>query len=223
MLQRQKRIPQMIIPHKLNEQLSLDYSFREQSVISKLLPSSVVIPIFQKNGREGFLVIKRSEKLKNHPGQIAFPGGLVDSKLDSNVLDTALREWEEEVGASRNNLNPMGRYKDFITVTGFHISPIIAEYKGDYQFKICAKEVDSLFELYISDFYQYPFYTISSTAGVEREVFYLFLPQGVLWGATCRMLVDLLKNYWNFDRIPIKAEFNLSKPPFFDPSALFSS
>jgi 8-oxo-dGTP pyrophosphatase MutT (NUDIX family) len=204
-------------PNKLYSHLSQDYSFKVfSSEDKKLLTAAVVIPLVYKNDKIGFLLTKRSDNLKNHPGQISFPGGVV-SPTDASVLETALREWEEEVGSSKIDIQVMGRYIDMFTGTGFHISTIIGEYSGNYNFKLCSREVDFLFELYLDDFYQCPFYSIRTEKEHYKEFYYLDHPKGLLWGATCKILVTLLQDFFDFERQPTPAQFNLSKPPFFQP------
>ncbi|MDA1075970.1 MAG: CoA pyrophosphatase [Proteobacteria bacterium] len=69
------------------------------------------------------LLTRRSEHLRNHPGQWAFPGGRIDP--GETVIETALRELEEEVGIELTESSVMGRLDDFVTRSGFVMTPIL--------------------------------------------------------------------------------------------------
>ena len=78
----------------------------------------MVLPFYQTgNHKTGILLTKRSEHLKSHAGQISFPGGKFDES-DGTLLETALREWEEETGERRETLEIIGSYHGLNTGTG---------------------------------------------------------------------------------------------------------
>ena len=73
------------------------------------------------------LLIKRSEEVATHKGQVAFPGGGVELRDSGNLIETALREAEEEVGLSRDRIKPIGFLPSIPTVTGgFQVAPLLA-------------------------------------------------------------------------------------------------
>ena len=74
------------------------------------------------------LLTRRSARLRNHPGQWAFPGGRLDA--GETVIDCALREMEEEVGLQLSTGAVLGRLDDFVTRSGFVISPVVV-WAGD--------------------------------------------------------------------------------------------
>ncbi|MCP5499395.1 MAG: CoA pyrophosphatase [Leptospiraceae bacterium] len=213
--------PQMANLRKLKALLEIDRGLEPPpSGYGKLHSSAVIMALTElEDGDIGVILTKRTEHLKSHPGQISFPGGKVD-KEDINFTHTALREWVEETGEKAENLEVLGKYKDIITRTGYHITPIVAIYHGEGSFNPCPREVDFIFTLKYSDFLNYPFYSIEGREAYEKHIYYLDHPRGILWGATAYMLVNFFREYFGFDRKPIIAEPNLNVPPFFDPKKL---
>ncbi|AYV56173.1 NUDIX hydrolase [Leptospira kmetyi] len=186
--------------------------------------SSVILPIYEKpDNEQGIILQKRNSNLKAHPGQISFPGG-AHSKTDKNLLDTALREWEEEMGESSSVLDVLGEYHGLFTHTGFHISPFIARYNGTFSFNTNPEEVERSIILDLKRLETAPFYSIRirRSGAREIEIYYFDLEEGLLWGATGRIIVNFLREYAGFEREATKVEPNLGTPPFFDPIRKFS-
>lgn len=201
------------IPH-----LSKDWEGLPQS--DEIL-SGVIFPLFgNSNSAEGLILTQRSKHLKSHPGQISFPGGVKDAK-DSNLLETALREWEEEMGVSKSNLEILGRIEGLRTRTGFHITPFIANYKGDFKFSHNKDEVEEIILLPLQELWEKPFYSIQIPGRNPAEyAFYFDLSTGLLWGATCEIILKFLRTFTEFDRTPVLVQPNLSIPPFLNPKLL---
>jgi 8-oxo-dGTP pyrophosphatase MutT (NUDIX family) len=186
--------------------------------------SSVILPIYEKpDDTQGIILQKRNSNLKAHPGQISFPGG-AHSSHDKNLLETALREWEEEMGESSSVLEVLGEYPGLYTHTGFHISPFIARYKGTFRFNPNPEEVERPILLDLNRLKTSPFYSIRirRSGAKELEIYYFDLEEGLLWGATGRIIVNFLREHAKFDREPTQVEPNLGFPPFFDPIRKFS-
>ena len=178
--------------------------------------SSVIIPLFKSSKEEFTLILtKRNENLKNHPGQISFPGG-VKSESES-LLETAFREWEEEIGESRDHLNVCGSFGEFNTFTGYVIVPFIAIYSGNFSFKPNPDEVDRIILLDLKLFNENPFYEVHHPKYPGRCIYYLQLNEELLWGATAGIIVKFLKEFGNFQRSGTKVVPNLDKSPFFNP------
>ncbi|MCZ8155272.1 MAG: CoA pyrophosphatase [Leptospira sp.] len=183
--------------------------------------SSVIIPIFETESLgQGLILTQRSAHLKSHPGQISFPGGVVDP-TDSDLLQCALREWEEEMGVSRNLLKILGRHEGLQTRTGFHITPFLGMYTGDFEFSHNPDEVDRIILLPFSELLSTPFYAIQIPGQPPDHFAYYFdLKDGLLWGATCEMILRFLREYASFNRKPELIKPNLSTPPFLNPKLL---
>ncbi|TGL56287.1 CoA pyrophosphatase [Leptospira ognonensis] len=183
--------------------------------------SSVIIPIFELDDLgQGLILTQRAKHLNSHPGQISFPGGVLDPE-DKDLLQCALREWEEEMGVSREQLTVLGKHEGMQTRTGFHITPFLGKYIGDFQFSHNEDEVEKIIILPFSKLLKAPFYSLQFTSrNGDDHSFYFDLEDGLLWGATCEMIIRLLNDYASFDRKPIQVQPNLNSPPFFDPKLI---
>jgi len=183
--------------------------------------SSVIVPIFESQDLgQGLILTQRSKHLKSHPGQISFPGGVVDPE-DKDLLQCALREWEEEMGVSRDLLEILGKHTGMQTRTGFHITPFLGRYQGDFNFSHNIDEVEKIIILPLSKLIHAPFYSLKiPKPGIEDKAYYFDLDEGLLWGATCEIILRFLKDYASFDRNPIPVAPNLNFPPFFDPKLI---
>ena len=78
------------------------------------------------------LLTRRPESMKDHPGQISFPGGRAEPQ-DASVHQTALREAAEEVGLSPQSVVILAQLPDYLTVTGFRVSPVLGLVSGGYE------------------------------------------------------------------------------------------
>jgi 8-oxo-dGTP pyrophosphatase MutT (NUDIX family) len=86
--------------------------------------SAVLIPLFERAGEVHVWLVRRAQGMRHHSGQVAFPGGKQDPSDDS-LLTTALREATEEVGLGRADVDVIGVLDDYLTITGFTITPYV--------------------------------------------------------------------------------------------------
>ncbi|MGL4637321.1 MAG: CoA pyrophosphatase [Beijerinckiaceae bacterium] len=112
-------------------------------------PAAVLIPIMAHATGATLLLTQRSTTLRQHSGQIAFPGGKIDAN-DANPLEAALREAEEEIGLSRQHIAPLGYLAPYFSTTGFRITPVVALVMPDAPFRLNADEVSDIFETPLS-------------------------------------------------------------------------
>jgi len=156
-------------------------------------PSSVLILIFTSNNKEEILFLKRSNNLELHKGEICFPGGSYENR-DQNLLSTAYREVEEEVGIKKSDINVLSFLDDEITRTGFIIKPFVGVINKQVKIKIDNKEIIDYFKLPIEEFkknenIRYFYNAVNNN--LEKKVSYSI--QGrVIWGATANILNQLL-------------------------------
>ncbi|MEO0144644.1 MAG: CoA pyrophosphatase [candidate division WOR-3 bacterium] len=146
--------------------------------------SAVLVPIL--NNKE-LLLIKRSRKLKYHPGEIAFPGGIIEN--NESPIETAIREIYEELSIKREYIEVIGLLEGvFISRTNFHIIPVLAHLnpKALNEIVINYEEVEEVL-----------IYTIEELKNLKRVIipgyWYVFCSsKGVIWGATARIISELL-------------------------------
>lgn len=157
-----------------------------------LRPAAVLIAIEPTASGGRVLLTKRSSKLKHHPGQIAFPGGKLDPD-DADLKAAALREAWEEVGLPPKKVRIIGQLPCHETVTGFQVTPFVAELRGPFIPVAEAGEVEDVFTVPLAHLLDRAQFTIEKRRwrGVWRQ--YYAVPYGpyYTWGATARMLRNL--------------------------------
>lgn len=156
---------------------------------AKLRNAAVLIPIIP--GPSGLEVIftKRSTTMRNHPGQISFPGGKQDN-TDRSFIHTALREAEEEIGLAQKDVKIIGALPKHTTVTSFLVHPYVGLVPRNFIPKILTDEVDEVFSAPLDHLLQPANYQIEERIWQGQKRYYFTVPYGpyYIWGATARML-----------------------------------
>jgi len=157
--------------------------------------ASVLVPIVQREQGLTVMLTQRTSHLRDHAGQISFPGGRAEPS-DADAIDTALREAEEEVGLARRHVEVIGTLPIYRTVTNYDVTPIVALVRPPFELAIDAHEVAEAFEVPLA-FLMTPAHHqrhIFEFAGARREFLSMPWPrpdgQGeyFIWGATAAML-----------------------------------
>ncbi len=164
-----------------------------QTKNQRLLREAAVLVAFQMiKGQPHIILTKRATALKNHPGQIAFPGGKVDAE-DIDAIGAALREAREEIGLPPSQVEVLGCLAPHITITGFRITPIIGIINGNFPLKAEQSEVDEIFMVPFSILSNPQNYYICARRYFGESRSYYTVPYGpyYIWGATARMLRGL--------------------------------
>jgi 8-oxo-dGTP pyrophosphatase MutT (NUDIX family) len=117
----------------------------DDATLSLAKPAAVLIPIIARPEGATLLLTQRAAALRQHSGQIAFPGGKIDPG-DDGALGAALREAEEEIGLARDSVTPLGFLGPYFSTTGFRITPVVALVPPDAALTLNAFEVDDAFE-----------------------------------------------------------------------------
>ena len=156
--------------------------------------SAVLLPLYHWQGQHLIVFIKRTETVKEHKGQISFPGGACEEK-DRTLLDTALRESTEEIGLNPADVEILGELDDEVTTTSNYIvTPFVGIIPWPYQFKINKHEVDEIIEIPVSTLLDKdsirPDTEILDGEAVESYAYYY--RENVIWGATARILFRFL-------------------------------
>ncbi|HEY3593426.1 MAG TPA: CoA pyrophosphatase [Polyangiaceae bacterium] len=162
-----------------------------------LLPASVLVPLFAPSpqGTPEVWLVRRADDLRVHSGQVALPGGKKEP-TDTDLLTTALREAEEEIGLAPAEVDVLGQLDDCVTVTGFVVTPFVGWIAQPFTPRPLAMEVARVFALPLSTF-ERPTRTMRVGAdGHERVVFSYEAGGETIWGTTARILAgfsDLLR------------------------------
>ena len=151
-------------------------------------PAAVLIPVVD-HPQPTVLLTQRSAHLNDHAGQISFPGGKIDA-TDASPLDTALREAEEEVGLSRQFVDPIGYLDLYGTSFGFRILPTVARVRPGFELRINKSEVDDAFEVPLAFLMDPANHQVHSREfrGMERSYYAMPFAERYIWGATAGIL-----------------------------------
>jgi 8-oxo-dGTP pyrophosphatase MutT (NUDIX family) len=162
----------------------LEIVAREQPV----RPAAVLIPVVD-HPQPTVLLTQRSAYLNDHAGQISFPGGKIDA-TDASPLEAALREAEEEIGLSREFIDPIGYLDLYGTGFGFRILPTVARVRPGFKLRINESEVDDAFEVplaFLMDPENHQVHT-KEFRGMERQYYAMPFAERYIWGATAGIL-----------------------------------
>lgn len=156
-----------------------------------LVSAAVLVPIIHGE-QPGILLTKRSSRLKSHAGQVAFPGGRVE-RSDASVEAAALREAHEEIGLHASHVEVVGRLPDYVTGTGFLISPVLALLPDGLELTPSEAEVEAIFTLPLAVLLDpnAPERRRAYFRGRSREFWVWPHPDHYIWGATAAILVNL--------------------------------
>ena len=158
-----------------------------------LVSAGVLVPLFLKDEEVQVLFTQRTLAVKDHRGQIAFPGGVRDPE-DPHLLATALRECQEEIGLDPDAVKVLGALPAVGTITGYHITPFVGIIPHPYDFRPNPREVKRLLALPLMDFFPPDGWSSGPYVfqGRTTRVCYWHNGQEVVWGATARILLNLL-------------------------------
>jgi 8-oxo-dGTP pyrophosphatase MutT (NUDIX family) len=158
--------------------------------------ASVLVPLYVHQDLIHVVFTKRTDRVENHKGEISFPGGALDP-LDNDLIDTAMRECEEEIGLRREHVEVIGQLDDVITVSDYHVSVYVGllhSHPSPYVWLPAEEEVAEVLEV--------PLTHLRDAANIvevpRQRDGVLTLMEGwlwrdhVIWGATGRMLRNFL-------------------------------
>ncbi|PZU79120.1 MAG: CoA pyrophosphatase [Sphingomonas sp.] len=152
--------------------------------------AAVLVPITDRP-RPGLILTQRTETLRKHAGQVAFPGGRIDPGEDA--VAAALREADEEIALPRDAVRVIGAADRYRTGTGFSITPIVAIVPPDLALIPSGAEVASVFEVPLDFVLDSANHRAVSAMwqGRERHYYEMIWQDRRIWGATAGMIVNL--------------------------------
>ncbi|WP_247728307.1 NUDIX hydrolase [Halovivax limisalsi] len=169
-------------------------SFDPSEIDDQPSDAAVVVPIVARGDEHALLVTRRAEDLGEHPGQMSFPGGGAEV-FDASPLETALREAHEEIGLAPAEADVIGQLDDIRTITGYAVTPFVARIP-DRTYEPDDREVAEIAVLPLQGFLDetnYEYETRTHPDAGEVLVHYFTIDGYTVWGATARMLVQLLE------------------------------
>jgi 8-oxo-dGTP pyrophosphatase MutT (NUDIX family) len=155
-------------------------------------PAAVLIPIIAYESDLKILLTQRTAHLYDHPGQISFPGGRADPG-DLSLEFTALREAEEEIGLPRNKVEVLGCLPNYLTITGYQVTPVVGLVVPGHNYQADPFEVAEIFEVPL-DFLMNPHHhehRLWQSPEGERRFYAMPYENKFIWGATAGMLRNL--------------------------------
>jgi 8-oxo-dGTP pyrophosphatase MutT (NUDIX family) len=167
---------------------------REIVPSASLRRAAVLMPIVLHKNTPTLLLTLRNAQLRQHAGQISFPGGGVEVG-DKDLIDAALRETEEEIGVARSQIEVLGTMPDYLTRTGFQITPVVGLIQAPYMSEADPTEVAEIFEVplaFLMDGMHHQRRLMTHpTTGEHRLVYTMPYQQYFIWGATAGMIRNL--------------------------------
>ncbi len=157
--------------------------------------AAVLVPLFTPAASEPPHVVltRRRADLRRHAGEISFPGGREDRE-DADLTETALREAEEEIGLTRDVVQLIGGLPAISTfATNYLIHPFVGVIPAGQRWRISPREVDAVLELPLHELQQSRTRTRLERRGISFETDAYILDGHLIWGATYRILADLLE------------------------------
>jgi 8-oxo-dGTP pyrophosphatase MutT (NUDIX family) len=155
-------------------------------------PASVLVPVVA-HPQPTLLLTRRTEQLQDHAGQVSFPGGGRES-ADTDAVQTALRETEEEIGLGREYMKVAGFLDGYLTVSGYAVTPVVALVAPGFTLRLDPLEVAEVFEVPLAFLADPSNRQVRQRRFGDRDVSYYVFEYGphLIWGATAGMLVNFL-------------------------------
>ncbi|CAM2967337.1 CoA pyrophosphatase [Vibrio mytili] len=185
-----------------NFQLQLPTGYHKESLArlnflkgKPLRDAAVLIGFVDRPDGLQVILTKRAEHLRHHPGQISFPGGKFEAQ-DVSLVNTALRETQEEIGVENEHIRIFGQLPKLPTISYFNVTPFLAFVSPDYKLRIDPNEVEYVFEVPANHLLN-PNKLYSSKFRLrngQHRVFAIPFHQHFIWGMTAQIIESMQKH-----------------------------
>ncbi|MFZ3286310.1 MAG: CoA pyrophosphatase [Telluria sp.] len=159
-----------------------------------MTPAAVLIPLVRRPEGLTMLLTRRTAHLTDHAGQISFPGGRAE-QVDASPVETALRETEEEIGLGREHVEVLGVLPDYLVISGYRVSPVVALVTPPFELMADPSEVAEIFEVplaFLMNGMNHQRLSVEQPGPAGRRSFYAMPYENFyIWGATAGMLRNL--------------------------------
>jgi 8-oxo-dGTP pyrophosphatase MutT (NUDIX family) len=154
--------------------------------------AAVLVSLVVLEGELQVLFTRRSSHLKHHGGQVSFPGGKYEQG-DELLVNTAIRETQEEIGVVVPHSQILGQLSNYPTISGFNVTPFIASIPELPELRLDENEVSDVFYVPLKHLANPQNYYIHYVQRQQRRYPVYFFPWGddYIWGATAGMLINL--------------------------------
>lgn len=175
----------------------LNPEFTQAMITSKMRDAAVLVPVVDRGPEATLLLTRRTEKLRKHSGQIAFPGGAIDPE-DGTAENAALREANEEIGLISERAEIIGHMPRYLTGSGFSITPVLAVVNTPFDVYPNPDEVADIFEVPLSFLMNPANHRRESRLFNGEERFYYAMPyhERFIWGATAGIIRGLYERLY---------------------------
>lgn len=160
----------------------------------ELRDSAVLVPFVVRDGVPSLLFTLRPVHLRRHAGQVSFPGGARDAG-DATLLHTALRETREELGVPQESVEVLGMLDEIPTTSEFRVVPYVGLLDPAVPLRPDVGEIAELLEIPVARLQSPGVRRMEKRVfrGAERDVYFYDVGPNTIWGATARILKNLLE------------------------------
>lgn len=176
---------------------ALNPDLRGLFVHARLRAAAVLVPVVDRGDGASVILTQRTEALKSHPGQIAFPGGRIDPE-DADAEHAALREAHEEIGLDAGHVEIVGRLPDYVSGSGYRIAPVLSVVRPGFRLTLNPAEVDAAFEVPLAFLMDPANHRRQSRVWNDKERFFYEMPFGdrYIWGVTAGIIRTLYERLY---------------------------